>query len=144
MFLLNSQFVCVQECRYVGFVHCCFVDPVRTLRKQDQMEKNRSLVGKDGGLHQHYADPHSKARLANTQVRHTASNIPVISLYMMSRLCSVLLVFWNWTTKLHQFHFFFKPIRYRCLDLITNADISSTKGFVYLFSYLLIPTKDER
>lgn len=75
----------------MGFVHCCFVDPVRTLRKQDQTEKNRSLVGKDGGLHQHFADPHSKARLANTQVRHTASNITVIFLYMLSWLCRVLL-----------------------------------------------------
>lgn len=52
-----------------------FVDPIRTLTlaqlKQEQADRSRTPTGKDVHLHRHYLDPHSKARLANTQVIFT-------------------------------------------------------------------------
>lgn len=49
-----------------------FVDPVRNLIfaqiKPDQTDRSRTPTGKDVHLHRLYLDPHSKARLTNTQV----------------------------------------------------------------------------
>uniref|UniRef100_A0A3Q3VYN8 Probable JmjC domain-containing histone demethylation protein 2C n=1 Tax=Mola mola TaxID=94237 RepID=A0A3Q3VYN8_MOLML len=48
-----------------------FVDPIKTLTmaqlKQDQTNRSQTPTGKDISLHRLYLDPHSKARLANTQ-----------------------------------------------------------------------------
>lgn len=52
-----------------------FVDPMRlTLAqlKQDQTSRSRTPTGKDISLHRLYMEPHSKARLANTQVANTS------------------------------------------------------------------------
>ena len=52
-----------------------FVDPIRTLTlaqlKQEQTDRSRTPTGKDVHVHRLYLDPHSKARLANTQVYYT-------------------------------------------------------------------------
>lgn len=52
-----------------------FVDPIRTLTlahlKQEQTDSSRTATGKDIHLHRLYLDPHTKARLANTQVHYT-------------------------------------------------------------------------
>lgn len=48
-----------------------FVDPIRNLTlaqiKQDQTDRSRTPTGKEVHLHRLYLDPHSKARLTNTQ-----------------------------------------------------------------------------
>lgn len=53
-----------------------FVDPIKTLTmaqlKQDQTNRSQTPTGKDISLHRLYLDPHSKARLANTQVQYAA------------------------------------------------------------------------
>ncbi|KAK5881781.1 hypothetical protein CesoFtcFv8_022540 [Champsocephalus esox] len=49
-----------------------FVDPIRTLTlaqlKQEQSERSRTPTGKEVHLHRLYMDPHSKARMASTQL----------------------------------------------------------------------------
>lgn len=49
-----------------------FVDPIRTLTlahlKQEQTDRSRTPTGKDMHLNRLFLDPHSKTRLANTQV----------------------------------------------------------------------------
>lgn len=50
-----------------------FVDPIRKLTlgqlKQEPSDRSRTPTGKDVHLHRLFLDPHSKARLANTQVQ---------------------------------------------------------------------------
>lgn len=67
---MNKQMFDLSVCRDVDKKG--FVDPIRTLTlaqlKQEQTDRSRTPTGKDVLLHHLYLDPHSKARLANTQV----------------------------------------------------------------------------
>lgn len=65
-----------------------FVDPMRALTlaqlKQDQTSRSRTPTGKDISLHRHYLEPHSKVRLANTQVAHLMLIVSQSLLYCSS------------------------------------------------------------